>query len=284
MIFAKTFCFIQQCLPQHTLSRFIGIFTNSKNKFIKSTLIKLCLFFYAVDLKEAEDENIENYTSFNNFFTRKLKPNVRTIDTDKTVLISPVDGTIYQFGKIEDKQLFQAKGKYFSLETLLGQQQDLVAQFINGSFLTAYLAPKDYHRVHIPYSGKLKKMVHVPGKLFAVNPTTTNNIANLFARNERVICLFETSFGPMIIILVGAMIVASIHTVWAGEVTPPTTKEIRTWNYDNGIELNKGDELGHFQMGSTVIILIPENKSEFSTNLQVNQTIKLGEYIAKITS
>ena len=278
-MFVKIFAFLQYFVPQHLLSRIIGWFGASELNWIKKPMISWFIWQYNVDLTDAIIQDNEGFKSFNDFFTRALQPGKRPFSQTQSHLISPADGTISEQGDIAFGQLIQAKGKPFSLCQLLGGDIERTKKFIGGEFTTIYLSPKDYHRVHMPLSGTLTEMVHIPGKLFSVNPGTTNNIEGLFAKNERVVCYFETDYGPMAVIMVGAMIVASIETVWAGQVTPKT-QNIQRWNYqdiaENPIHLEKGDELGHFKMGSTVIVLMAKNSVKWTSYSTGNQ-IKVGD-------
>lgn len=225
----------------------------------------------------------EHYRSFNKFFTRPLKPEARTIDENDDVLIHAVDGTVSQFGDIHSDSIFQAKGHDFSLTTLLGGKPDVAAPFKNGKFATIYLAPRDYHRIHMPVEGTLTDMLYVPGELFSVNPLTAQNIPGLFARNERVVALFDTPVGKMAMVLVGATIVASIETVWAGTVTPPAGKNVQHWSYEKDSEaavfLEKGAELGRFKLGSTIVVCFEKDMIDFE-DLAPGMVTRLGEPMA----
>ncbi len=225
----------------------------------KNTLIRKFIDLYKVDMDEALETNPVRYRSFNDFFTRALHPNARPVNEDENSIVSPADGILSQAGDIENGAIFQAKGHDYSLLELLGGDLVWSRRFEEGSFATIYLSPRDYHRVHMPFTGTLQKMIHVPGRLFSVNDTTTRRVPGLFARNERVVCLFETELGPMAVILVGALFVASIETVWAGTITP-VSRQVRRWEYpptppDEPVRLEKGEEMGRFNMGSTVILL-----------------------------
>lgn len=275
----------QYIVPQHGLSRFIGSLINIKNNKIKNWAIDKFIERYKVNMADAIETNPHNYSDFNSFFTRHLRPETRPIIAGDKTLACPCDGQLSEFGHINDKTILQAKHHDYSVKELLGGSEKLASQFINGEFATFYLAPKDYHRVHIPLTGKLTEMIYVPGKLFSVNLKTADHVPNLFARNERVICLFDTAAGPCAVILVGAMIVASIHTVWQGEIAPSRNSQIQTWFYNDphkNIELNKGDELGHFQLGSTVIILFGNNAMRWSESLAVGQSVKMGQLIGNL--
>ncbi len=229
----------------------------------------------------AMEENFVNYINFNHFFTRSLKPEKRPISSNDADIVSPVDGTISQIGNIKENQLIQAKKINYNLQALLGGSAKIAAQFQGGKFATLYLAPEDYHRVHIPYSGELKEMIYVPGRLFSVDKQTANELPNLFVRNERVITLFSTPIGPMAIILVGAMLVGSINTTWEGIIAPASKRHIYHWHYlDNKISLLKGQEIGQFQLGSTVIVLFAPNHIKWLTELS-GKKVKFGENIGQ---
>lgn len=282
-ISARLFIALQHILPQHFLSRIIWRLTRCEYKWLLKITLPLFIRIFKVNMDEAKDPDWRNYASFNYFFTRELKEDAREISADKNTITSPVDGAVSQLGNIKDDLIFQAKGHAYSLSQLLGDRDDLSTTFKNGQFNTIYLSPKDYHRIHMPTNGILKEMIHVPGVLFSVNPTTVENVPALFARNERVICLFETPAGPMAMILVGAIFVSSIETVWHGEVTPPTRKDIRNWKYDDeNISLDKGQEMGRFNMGSTVILLYANGKMDWNKELQAENKVQLGNVIGQI--
>ncbi len=276
---------LQYCTPQHTLSRIVGQLAASKNKFISQTFIKTFARSFDINLSEAEIEDFNEFESFNAFFTRALKPDARPIDARDDILVSPVDGEVSQAAQIEQDSLIQAKGHNYSLTTLLGGDSENAKPFQNGEFTTIYLSPSDYHRIHMPCDGKLTKMIYVPGKLFSVNQATTRNVPGLFARNERLVCFFDTEFGEMAMVLVGAMIVASIETVWAGNITPPAGSRSFTWHYtsQDQIELKKGEEMGRFKLGSTVILAMPENTVRFDEYFKPEAKVTLGESIASIS-
>jgi phosphatidylserine decarboxylase len=248
----------------------------SENTFVKNTFIKNFAAKYQVNMAEALEENPLAYKSFNDFFTRALKPNARPIAADSKAIISPADGAISQIGAITADKIFQAKGHDYSVTTLLGGDEQRAAAFVGGQFATVYLSPKDYHRVHMPFTGKLTQMIYVPGDLFSVNTTTAENVPNLFARNERVVCLFDTEVGQMAVVLVGAMIVAGIATSWAGNLAPQG-KNIVTTNYDGSLTLKKGDELGRFYLGSTAIVLFGANIMQWRDNLTATTPVRMGE-------
>ena len=275
----------QYIIPQHGLSRLIGSIINSRQEKFKNYLIDMFIKRYNVDMRDAIETNPHAYPDFNSFFTRKLRPETRPIISGENTIASPADGLISEFGPINESMILQAKNHNYSVVDLLGgAKNNDAAAFINGQFATFYLAPKDYHRVHIPLTGHLRKMIYVPGKLFSVNLCTANHVPNLFARNERVICLFETKAGPMAVILVGAMIVASIYTVWAGAITPSNNRAIQIKDYSENaapIIIEKGAELGHFQLGSTVIVLFGPKSIKWIDTLQKNQSVKMGQLIGE---
>lgn len=231
-------------------------------------------------MSEAKEENYEKFPTFNDFFVRELKEDARPIDSSENSLACPADGAVSQIGKIEAGSIFQAKGHSFTAEELLGGDNALAEKFSNGNFTTIYLSPKDYHRLHMPLDGKLVSMTHVPGKLFSVNPATTAHVPRLFARNERVVCVFDTEIGEVALVLVGAMIVASIETTWAGLVAP-AGKQVSTVNYENpDIRIAKGEEFARFKLGSTIIMLFPEGKTEWEKKLESNSAVRMGQAIA----
>lgn len=276
---------LQYCVPQHALSRLAGFLANNQNRWLKNYLINWFIGRYQVNMQEAVEENPAVYPTFNHFFTRALKPSLRPLASEENAISSPVDGIISQYGEIKGSNIFQAKGLDYTLSGLLAKPAEQVKAFNSGLFATFYLAPRDYHRVHLPINGKLCAMQYVPGQLFSVNPTTVINIDNLFARNERVICWFDTVVGPVVVVLVGAMLVASVATTWHGQVTVPKArnKQVSDWDYQQAnIQLARGDELGHFQLGSTVILLFPANSLEWETKLTVGRAVKMGEKIAQL--
>jgi len=277
----------QYPLPHYALSNFMFLLTRSTTKWWKNIFIRWFANQYKVDMSEACDPNLKNYPCFNAFFTRPLKQEARPIDESSTSVVSPVDGQVSQAGEINNERLFQAKGQEYSLSELLGGDEQWVNQFNDGSFTTIYLSPKDYHRIHIPIAGRLTKMTHVPGRLFSVSPATTRAVPRLFARNERVISYFDTEAGPLALIMVGAIFVASMETTWQGVITPPHGKNIRHWNYEenqNVTSLNKGQELGRFNMGSTVILLFPKHSVQWNNLMYPGNSVKMGQAIAKIHS
>lgn len=270
---------LQYLTPQHGLSAFAGNLANSKIPWLKNYLIRYFLNRYKVNMSEAIIENPYDYESFNAFFTRHLKPSARPIAELPTAITSPADGTVSQIGNISDKTLLQAKGFDFNLVSLLGGSEERAEPFIGGTYATFYLSPKDYHRVHTPLAGILTETVFIPGKLFSVNQLTTNNVPQLFARNERLVCIFETEIGPMAVILVGAMLVGSIETAWPSE---NRSAKILAKTYDKKLHYARGDELGYFKMGSTVIILFGPNKMHWQPHLTENSSVRMGELIGNI--
>lgn len=273
-----TYC--QYVLPQHLLTKLMGKLANCKTPWLKNSLIKVFCWRYNVNLAEALNSEPHDYPNFNAFFTRALKPAARHVDASERSIISPADGTISELGSINNKTLLQAKGMYFNLDMLLANQHDVTESFLNGSFATIYLSPKDYHRVHMPFSGTLRKSIFIPGKLFSVNRMTSEIIPNLYARNERLVLIFDTKAGPMAVILVGAMIVGSIKTVWMDQ--PISSKQLAISRPDQEISLNKGDELGHFEMGSTVILLFNKDFAKLSSTIQPQNSIKFGQKLAEL--
>ena len=272
----------QYIMPQLYLTQLAGWFAKQKWGAVTHFVIKAFAKKYNVDMSEAKKENFSDYESFNQFFIRELKDDARKINENLTALCLPADGRVSQIGHIDDDRLLQAKGHFFSLSDLLAGDEELVHSFKNGEFATIYLSPRDYHRVHMPCDATLRKMIYVPGDLFSVNPFLAEHVPNLFARNERVICVFDTAFGPMAQILVGATITASMSTVWAGVINPPRTGEVKVWTYqgDSAIKLTKGQEMGAFQLGSTVINLFPANSVTLAEHLEVDVPVRMGEILA----
>ncbi|PAJ72600.1 phosphatidylserine decarboxylase [Pseudoalteromonas sp. NBT06-2] len=277
---------MQYAMPKHLVSRAVGKLAQAEAGALSTTLIKVFIKQYQIDMTEAEHEDPSYYKSFNEFFTRSLKEGLRPIVSDENIIAHPVDGKISQLGDIQDDRLIQAKGHDFSLQTLLGGEEQTAAPFQGGKFATIYLAPKDYHRIHMPVDGTLKQMIYVPGDLFSVNPLTAQNVPNLFARNERVVAIFDTEIGPLAMVLVGATIVASIETIWSGTVTPPVGKKIFSWDYptegDDKICLKKGEEMGRFKLGSTVIIAWSQQTAEFLKGQNPETVTRMGQPFAKI--
>lgn len=275
----KLTTFIQYCVPQHFASRLFGRLLNSETPWLKTRLIRKFIKHYNVNMDEVAQPDLKAYPSFNAFFSRKLKKGARPLVGLPEAIASPADGTIAQIGIANNNQLIQAKGHLFSLENLLGGDKTLAQTFNNGHYSTIYLGPPDYHRIHMPLTGSLKQMIYVPGKLFSVNKNTVNDVENIFARNERVICLFDTKAGPMAVIMVGAIFVGSMAVAWDGVITPNQNKKITSKAYDKTVHLARGDEMGYFLGGSTVITLFAENKISWQSNLKDNSTIKMGQGI-----
>lgn len=280
----RLFIFMQYVLPHHTLSRLVGRLAECETPWFKNRLIAWFIKRYQVDMSEALLEDPSAYRHFNDFFTRALKADARTFDDSENAVLSPADGAISQLGEIKNGRIFQAKGHSFSLLELLGGDAERASPFMGGSFSTIYLSPKDYHRVHMPLTGILREMVYIPGRLFSVNQTTAEQVPELFARNERVACIFDTEQGPMAIVLVGAMVVASIETVWAGQITPPL-RNLRCYDYSQSaqqpITLEKGAELGRFKLGSTAIVLFGANHVTWDNQLQASDPVQVGQSLAE---
>lgn len=270
------------CLPHHLLSRLMYLLTRCQAPWLKDQLIRRFIAHFQVDMSLAQFPDPQVYRSFNEFFTRALRAEVRPIAADTRQIISPVDGAISQLGDITASRLFQAKGHDFSLLDLLGGDVHAAEQFENGRFATLYLSPRDYHRIHMPLDGRLLGMTHVPGRLFSVNQATTRVVPRLFARNERVVAYFETAIGPLALVMVGAMFVSSIETVWAGAITPPGGREIRHWRYagDQAREFRKGDEIARFNMGSTVIQLHSAASMSWLQDQRPGSPLVMGQAIA----
>jgi len=270
----------QYVLPKHLLSRLTGKLAAAKMGKFTTFLIKQFIAKYKIDMSEAKHSEPEHFETFNDFFTRELEEGVRTVVEGDAHLATPVDGKISQQGDIKEGRIFQAKGHDFSLRELLGGRDDVAAPFDEGIFSTVYLAPKDYHRIHMPITGQLEQLIFIPGDLFSVNPLTAENVPNLFARNERAVAIFSTALGPMAMVLVGATIVASIETVWQGTLKG---KEIQYWDYsDQDIILEKGDEMGRFKLGSTIVALFPKDTISFAETLEAGSVTRLGELFATI--
>lgn len=266
----------QYLLPKQALTRFAGLVASAHGGAITTRLIRWFVGRYKVNMAEAADPDIRNYSSFNEFFTRPLKVDARPLA--KADLVCPVDGSISQFGPIRRDQIFQAKGHHYSTTALLGGDAALAARFEDGFFATLYLSPRDYHRIHMPCAGRVTRMVYVPGALFSVNPTTARGVPGLFARNERVVCLFESARGPFVLVLVGATIVGSMATVWHGVVNPPRSGRVREWDYrDKPVELEQGQEMGRFLLGSTVVLLFPKGSTRFNPSWATQRAVRLGE-------
>ena len=270
----------QYLLPKKLVTQLAGRFASAELGGVTQAAISLFVAHYGVDMSEAAEPDITRYTSFNDFFTRALRAGARPLaDAD---YVCPVDGAISQFGAIERDQIFQAKGHHYSTCALLAGDTALAAEFEHGQFATIYLSPKDYHRIHMPCAGRLLRMVYVPGDLFSVNPTTVRGVPGLFARNERVVSLFDTARGPFVLVLVGATIVGSMATVWHGVVTPPRPGEIKRWDYaDKPVELAKGAEMGRFLLGSTVVLLWPKSTLKFNPDWTPGGAVRMGQMMGK---
>ena len=266
----------QYLLPKQALTALAGKFASACAGGLTTRVIRWFVGRYGVNMAEAANPDIASYASFNEFFTRALKPDARPLATAD--FICPVDGAISQFGAIDRDQIFQAKGHSYSTTALVGGDAALASAFENGHFATLYLSPKDYHRIHMPCAGRLLRMIHVPGDLFSVNPLTARGVPGLFARNERVVCVFEGEQGPFVLVLVGATIVGSMATVWHGVVNPPRPGHLREWRYeDQQLLFRQGDEMGRFLLGSTVVMLFPANALTFNTDWSPQRPIRLGE-------
>lgn len=282
----KLFVLSQYVTPQRTVSQLAGRLADSTGSpALKNRVIKWFIGRYGVNMSEAAESDPTVYPSFNAFFTRELKPGARTITPGEDVFVSPVDGAISQLGQVSNDRVFQAKGQSFGLTELLGGDDASAEPFREGEFSTIYLSPKDYHRIHMPMAGTLREMVYVPGNLFSVNPVTAENVPNLFARNERVVCIFDTEAGPMAMVLVGAMIVGSMETTWAGVIAPNPAKLTR-WNYqdDPAIKFEKGDEMGRFRLGSTVVLVMPKGTVTWNAEQIAGKTVQMGEAFGKLAS
>ncbi len=266
----------QYLIPKQALTVLAGKLASAQAGSLTTSVIRWFVGRYKVNMAEAANPDIASYPSFNEFFTRPLQAGARPLaDAD---FLCPVDGAISQFGPIERDQIFQAKGHSYSTTALVGGDRDLAARFENGSFATLYLSPRDYHRIHMPCDGRLTRMIYVPGALFSVNPTTARGVPGLFARNERVVCVFDTANGPFVLTLVGATIVGSMATVWHGVVNPPRPGVVREWRYDEqNVVLRKGEEMGRFLLGSTVVMLFPKNALAFNPEWAPTRAIRMGE-------
>ena len=280
----RLFILFQYLLPHHLLSRGVGVL--AQNHLLRKLFIRAFIKRYKVDLSQAKIQEVDKFENFNAFFTRELQSNARPLANVQGAIVCPADGAVSQLGNITDGNLLQAKGRHYSCKSLLAGDEQMAELFRSGKFATIYLSPRDYHRVHMPMTGILKKTVYVPGKLFSVNQATADSVPNLFARNERLICLFGTEVGPMAVILVGAMIVAGIDTTWAGEVFPTTGKrEIIETDYTNqapAVELPLGSELGRFRLGSTAIVLFPHGAMEFESSLEATSSVAMGQLLGRL--
>ena len=272
----------QYLLPKQALTAFAGWVASRQRGSVTTALIRWFVGKYQVNMAEAANPDISSYLSFNDFFTRALLPGARPLAA--ATLVCPVDGAISQFGPIAGEQIFQAKGHQYSTTALVGGDAALAAQFRGGSYATIYLSPRDYHRIHMPCDGRLLRMIYVPGDLFSVNPVTARGVPGLFARNERVVCVFDTAQGPMVLTLVGATIVGSMATVWHGVL--PREGTVREWQYDSQtppVLLKKGDEMGRFLLGSTVVLLFPQGPLQFNPGWQPGGPVRLGDAMANFS-
>ena len=272
----------QYLLPKQALTHFAGFVASRERGWVTTEIIRRFVAKYRVNMDEALDSDIGAYLTFNDFFTRALKPGARPLA--RAALVCPVDGAISQFGDIEKDQIFQAKGHHYSTTALVGGDAALAAHYQDGSFATIYLSPRDYHRIHMPCDGRLTRMIYVPGELFSVNPVTARGVPGLFARNERVVCVFESARGPFVLVLVGATIVGSMATVWHGVVNPPRGKVVREWHYPAAdqpeVMLRQGEEMGRFLLGSTVVLLFPKGPLRFNPDWAPGSAVRLGELMA----
>ena len=275
--------YLQYLLPKQALTWYAGVIARSYGEGLTTRLIAWFVKRYRVNMAEAANPDIASYATFNDFFTRELKAGARPLAN--VALICPVDGAISQFGQIEGQQIFQAKGHHFSSTALVGGDAALAAQFDNGVFATLYLSPRDYHRIHMPCDGRLTRMIYVPGDLFSVNPVTARGVPGLFARNERVVCVFEGSSGPFVMVLVGATIVGSMATVWHGAINNPRAGKVCDWRYeDKSILLKQGEEMGRFLLGSTVVMLVPKGPLQFNPAWAPGGAVQLGQVMAVDTA
>lgn len=279
------FILLQHLLPQHLLSRLAGHLAECRTPWIKNPFINWFRKRYNVDMSQALEPNPEAYEHFNAFFTRALKPDARPLDTKPGAILSPADGAISQLGPIEHGRIFQAKGRSYGLTTLLGGNPERAEPFINGQFATVYLSPRDYHRVHMPVRGTLRETIYVPGDLYSVNQVTAAGVDNLFARNERLVAIFDTEYGPMAMVLVGAMIVAGIETVWNGQVAPTAKRPvILDRNYEQApITLEQGEEMGRFKLGSTVVLLFGPDAVNWQDALGAGSAVVMGRSLGQAT-
>lgn len=272
----------QYVIPKHTLSAGMHWLMQVETPWVKNNIIKLLSKIYKIDISEAQDEDIENYPHFNAFFTRALKADARPIDWNLDTWVSPVDGVVSQSTHIERNNIIQAKAQPYTVEALVGGDISYAEKFNNGEAAVIYLSPKDYHRIHMPIDAKLVSMTYVPGDLFAVNPATVRMVDGLFARNERLVIRFESEKGPFCLIMVGAIFVGSMETVWQGKITPDYEPTIQHWDYqEEDIRFTKADEIGRFNMGSTVVLLTPKDVLPELGKIQPNTSVKMGQHLAK---
>jgi phosphatidylserine decarboxylase len=278
----KIFAGIQFLLPHHLLSGLVRALTRIRLGPVKDVQIHLLATLFGVDWSEARFRQAANYETFNAFFTRELARGARPVDPDPLSFVSPSDGRISQCGRITNDRIIQAKGHHYSIRSLLANDPSS-PEFLNGFFHTVYLSPRDYHRVHMPFDGELRRMIHVPGRVFSVSPATVRQVPGLFARNERVVSVFETSHGPMAVVLIGAMMVSSLETVWAGTITPPRGRKVVRGDWSRrGISLSKGEEMGRFNMGSTVILLLPPAAVSALEDYGPGDTVAMGRKLGRL--
>ena len=279
---------LQYAAPKHFISRAMGKFASAKAGWFTRAFTQWFVNRYQVDMSEAANPDLRSYATFNEFFTRPLKEGARPLVANASQLAHPVDGAVSQLGVIRGDSIVQAKQHDYSMRALLGGDATLAERFTDGSFATIYLAPRDYHRIHMPLAGTLRQMIYVPGDLFSVNPLTAENVPNLFARNERVVAVFDSAHGPFAMVLVGATIVASIETVWAGTVTPPTGPRVHTWDYPsdglNQIHLQQGAEMGRFKLGSTVVLVFPKDMVNFTESLAPGTVTRMGTVMGELSA
>ncbi|MBE0473316.1 archaetidylserine decarboxylase [Rhodoferax sp.] len=277
----RTAVLAQYIIPKQAITLLAGRIARAQGGAFTTRLIAWFVQRYRVNMQEAANPDINSYATFNDFFTRALKDGVRPMA--QADLICPVDGAISQFGRIQGQQIFQAKGHHYSSTALVGGDAKLAAQFDNGHFATLYLSPRDYHRIHMPCAARLTRMIYVPGDLFSVNPATARGVPGLFARNERVVCVFDGAHGPFVLVLVGATIVGSMATTWHGAVNAPRPGRLIEWRYDDqSIEFKQGQEMGRFLLGSTVVMLFPQGPLKFNSAWQPGGAIRLGEVMAQV--
>lgn len=288
MLLDKIKITLQYLMPKHAISRLVGKFAAAEAGWLTTKAIEAFIKAYNINMAEAKLKNATDFSTFNDFFTRELEDGARPIDDNPHTLCYPVDGAISQQGDIVDGQLIQAKGFNYSLTSLLGGDSKTSAPFEGGKFSCIYLAPTDYHRIHMPMAATLREMIYVPGELFSVNPLTARSVPDLFARNERVVAVFDSEHGPFTMTLVGATIVASIETTWAGTVTPPAGKDVFRWQYPaegpTAVKFNKGDEMGRFKLGSTVITTFAPGMVEFNPSAGPETVTRLGQHYADIVT
>ena len=276
---------LQRILPHHFLSRLMYFIMRIEKPWFKNTVIRHFMGLYGINLQTAVKTKPEDFIHFNAFFTRALTAQARPLAEDEKAVLSPADGMVSQCGRIKNGKIFQAKGSDFDLHTLLGDERQRSRFFEDGYFATIYLSPKDYHRVHIPLAGTLTQMSHIPGRLFSVNDLSTQAIPGLFARNERVVSVFQTECGPMAVIMVGAIFVSSMETVWHGQINPPSGRWITERRYPEGtIKLDRGAELGRFNMGSTAIVLFPKGTITWDETMRPGYIVRMGQAIARVES